>query len=186
MRRGQRTPSSRLLPRLPADAAHAGAGGQPTEWQFFDHYCGKCHNSTDWAGGVAFDTMQPEGLYDDAQVFGKSPCASCAAASMPPPDKPQPSQGEIDKQVAWLEGKLDDQAKTHPNPGNVVVHRLNRTEYQREIKNLLDLDIDAATLLPKDTKADGFDNVAHRAEGVSVVPRRLHRRRQRSESACDG
>jgi hypothetical protein len=40
------------------------------------------------------------------------------------------------------------------------VHRLNRTEYQREIKNLLDLDIDAAALLPKDTKADGFDNVA--------------------------
>jgi hypothetical protein len=42
----------------------------------------------------------------------------------------------------------------------VVVHRLNRTEYQREVKNLLGLEIDAATLLPKDTKADGFDNVA--------------------------
>ena len=40
------------------------------------------------------------------------------------------------------------------------MHRLNRTEYQNEIRRLLDLDIDAAALLPKDTKADGFDNVA--------------------------
>src|SRR5512139_2871436 len=54
-------------PGSAADAAHAGA--PPTEWAFFEHYCGKCHNSTDWAGGVAFDTMQPDSLYDDAHVW---------------------------------------------------------------------------------------------------------------------
>lgn len=145
----------------PADP-HAAAGegdGLPAEWKFFDKYCGECHNSTDWAGGVAFDTMLPESMHDDAGVWEES-VRKLRGRLMPPPDKPQPSQGEINTQVAWLEGKLDDVAKTHPNPGNVVVHRLNRTEYQREIRNLLDLDIDAAALLPKDTKADGFDNVA--------------------------
>lgn len=143
----------------PADPHAAGEDGLPPQWKFFDQYCGECHNSTDWAGGVAFDTMLPESMHDDAAVWEES-VRKLRGRLMPPPDKPQPSQKEIDTQVAWVEGQLDNVAKTHPNPGNVVVHRLNRTEYQREIKNLLDLDIDAASLLPKDTKADGFDNVA--------------------------
>ena len=140
----------------PADAAHS---PDAPEWKFFDQWCGKCHNSTDWAGGVAFDTMQPDTVYDDAKVWEEA-VKKMRGRLMPPPDKPQPTQAEIDKQVGWLETTLDTVASSHPNPGNVVVHRLNRTEYQREIKNLLDLDIDAAALLPKDTKADGFDNVA--------------------------
>ncbi|MEP7242798.1 MAG: DUF1587 domain-containing protein, partial [Gammaproteobacteria bacterium] len=139
-----------------ADAVH----GNPTEWQFFDHYCSKCHNSTDWAGGVAFDTMTPEGISDDAQVWEEA-VRKMRGRLMPPPDKPQPDQQAIDSQVAWLETKLDGVAKENPNPGSVVMHRLNRTEYAREVENLLGLKIDAAALLPKDTKADGFDNVAN-------------------------
>ena len=40
------------------------------------------------------------------------------------------------------------------------MHRLNRTEYANAIRDLLDLEIDAATLLPADDSARGFDNVA--------------------------
>ena len=39
------------------------------------------------------------------------------------------------------------------------MRRLNRTEYQNAIRDLLALDIDAATLLPKDEASHGFDNV---------------------------
>ncbi len=149
-------PASATPTSAPADSAHS---ADSPEWKFFDQWCGKCHNSTDWAGGVAFDTMPPESMYDDAKVWEEA-VKKLRGRLMPPPDKPQPTQQEIDKQVVWLESTLDQLANARPNPGNVVVHRLNRTEYQREIKNLLDLDIDAAALLPKDTKADGFDNVA--------------------------
>src|SRR6185295_6033561 len=37
--------------------------------------------------------------------------------------------------------------------------RLNRTEYQNAIRDLLSLDIDAASLLPPDDSGHGFDNV---------------------------
>ena len=47
-----------------------------------------------------------------------------------------------------------------PNPGSVVLHRLNRTEYANAIRDLLDLQIDVTTLLPPDDSARGFDNVA--------------------------
>jgi uncharacterized protein DUF1592/uncharacterized protein DUF1588/uncharacterized protein DUF1585/uncharacterized protein DUF1595/uncharacterized protein DUF1587 len=143
------------------EAAEAGAhAGDPPQWQFFDQYCSKCHNSTDWAGGVAFDTMTPDSFSDDAKVWEEA-VRKLRGRLMPPPDKPQPDQHTIDSQIAWLETKLDANAQAHPDPGSVVMHRLNRTEYAREIENLLDLKIDAAALLPKDTKADGFDNVAN-------------------------
>src|SRR6185436_5938015 len=38
-------------------------------------------------------------------------------------------------------------------------HRLNGTEYRNAIRELLDLDVDVAPLLPKDEPTAGFDNV---------------------------
>jgi mono/diheme cytochrome c family protein len=145
-----------------ADSGAAAANpheGAPKEWQFFDQYCSKCHNSTDWAGGIAFDTMTPDSFADDAKVWEEA-VSKLRGRLMPPPDKPQPDQKTIDAQVAWLEAKLDENAQAHPDPGNVVLHRLNRTEYAREVESLLGVKIDPAALLPKDTKSDGFDNVA--------------------------
>jgi len=40
------------------------------------------------------------------------------------------------------------------------VHRLNRAEYANAIRDLLSLEIDAATLLPPDDSAYGFDNMS--------------------------
>jgi hypothetical protein len=55
---------------------------------------------------------------------------------------------------------MDRKAALHPNPGSIVMHRLNRTEYANAVRDLLDLDIDVSTLLPADNSARGFDNVA--------------------------
>jgi mono/diheme cytochrome c family protein len=126
---------------------------------FLTRYCSDCHNSTDWAGGVAFETLPQEDIAADAAVWEET-VRKLRGRLMPPPGELQPSQQDIDTQVKWLEGRLDAASGSRPQPGNVVLHRLNRTEYQNEIRRLLDLDIDAAALLPKDTKADGFDNVA--------------------------
>ncbi len=40
------------------------------------------------------------------------------------------------------------------------MHRLNRAEYANAIRDLLDLKVDAAALLPPDDESDGFDNIA--------------------------
>jgi hypothetical protein len=128
-------------------------------WGFFEQYCEKCHNSTDWAGGIAFDTMTPEGLGEDAKVWEEA-VRKLRGRLMPPPGKAQPDQAAVDSLVSWLETRLDDTSAQHPDPGSVSLHRLNRTEYAREIQAILGLTVDAAALLPKDTKSDGFDNIA--------------------------
>jgi hypothetical protein len=147
-----------------ANASVAAAEGaadshDPPEWGFFDQYCGKCHNSTDWAGGVAFDTMSPSDIGSDAKIWEEA-VRKLRGRLMPPPDKPQPDQRQVDTTVSFLETHLDAAGAAHPNPGSVVMHRLNRTEYAREIQDILGLQIDAAALLPRETKSDGFDNVA--------------------------
>ena len=79
---------------------------------------------------------------------------------MPPPaarSLPMPTAQEI---LTWLETSLDVSSASRPNPGRTeTFRRLNRTEYQNAIRDLLALDIDASALLPADESGHGFDNV---------------------------
>src|SRR6516225_8196083 len=62
--------------------------------------------------------------------------------------------------ATWLAAQLDAAARAHPHPGRPVLHRLNRAEYGNAIRDLLALDVDAASLLPPDDSAYGFDNIS--------------------------
>src|SRR6476646_9660127 len=79
---------------------------------------------------------------------------------MPPPGVRRPPLAEYEGLRDWLEVEIDRKAAGRTNPGSVVLHRLNRTEYANVVRDLLDLDTDVTTLLPPDDSARGFDNVA--------------------------
>ena len=88
--------------------------------------------------------------------------AKLRAGSMPPPGIPRHDPATYRAVATQLEAELDRAWAMNPNPGRAgAVHRLNRTEYQNAIRDLLAIDIDAAALLPGDETADGsFDNFA--------------------------
>src|SRR5262249_53909923 len=74
--------------------------------------------------------------------------------------RPHPDEGTYDAVVSSLTKALDDAAAQHPEPGRTdTFRRLNRTEYQNAIRDLLALDVDATTLLPGDEARHGSDNV---------------------------
>src|SRR5437899_9522377 len=82
------------------------------------------------------------------------------ARHMPPPGLPRPDERTYDVLVSSLETSLDSAAAGHPNPGRTdTFRRLNRTEYQNSIRDLLALDVDVSELLPSDDSSHGFDNV---------------------------
>jgi hypothetical protein len=141
-------------------AAHPSAGS-PGEghWGLLEKYCSECHNAQDWAGGVAFDTMTPDTLHDDAKVW-EAAVRKLRGRMMPPPGKPRPDNATVDSFVSWLETSLDSGSE-HPQLARIALHRLNRTEYANAIEDLLALRIDPGALLPKDDESDGFDNVAN-------------------------
>ena len=78
---------------------------------------------------------------------------------MPPPGANQPEQKDIDSFVAWMENRLDTQAKGQ-KAGYVGIQRLTRTEYVAAVKALVGVDVTAKDVLPSDVAIDGFDNIA--------------------------
>jgi hypothetical protein len=55
---------------------------------------------------------------------------------------------------------IDRAAAARPNPGTTSLHRLNRTEYANAVRDLLNVEVDASSLLPADDSVEGFDNIA--------------------------
>jgi cytochrome c5 len=128
-------------------------------WKLLEEYCNECHNATDWAGGVAFDTLDPSTAAEDAEIWEES-VRKLRGTLMPPPGKKQPDAAARAAFISSFENFLDSHAASQPRVGRVGLHRLNRTEYANAIEDILGVKIDASSLLPRDDKSDGFDNAA--------------------------
>jgi hypothetical protein len=148
----------------PVAAPHAPAF--KGDWHMLQTYCVKCHNSEDWAGGVAFDTMSADSAGDDAKIWEEA-VVKLRGGLMPPPGKPQPDPAARAAFAQAAEQFLDQYAALHPNPGHMVLHRLNRNEYANAIQDLLGVTVDPNALLPRDDKSGNFDNIA---EVLKVSP----------------
>ncbi|MGB6451060.1 MAG: DUF1592 domain-containing protein [Steroidobacteraceae bacterium] len=129
-------------------------------WGMLKQYCETCHNVTDWAGDVAFETMQPRDIPADAKVW-ETAIMKLDGHLMPPPGHKQPDQATINAFIAFMENHLDAAGRAHPDPGYVVLHRLNRSEYARSVDEMLGVQVDPAALLPKETESDDFDDIAN-------------------------
>src|SRR5262249_48936614 len=89
--------------------------------------------------------------------------------------------------LSQLETALDRAASINPNPGRTdTVRRLNRTEYQNAIRDLLSLDIDAAALLPADESSHGFDNVTVKELSPTLLERFITAAQKSSRLAVGG
>jgi hypothetical protein len=124
-----------------------------------DKYCVTCHNDRLKTANLSLQALDLTTIADHAEVWEKV-IRKLRAGVMPPPNLPRPPLADYEGLRDWLEAEIDRAATAKPNPGSVVLHRLNRTEYANSIRDLLDLRIDAATLLPPDDSANGFDNIA--------------------------
>src|SRR5436190_9830084 len=144
----------------PKDKANVSRRSSSPVQSLADQYCAGCHDSEMKKGGLDFDSIRMEDVTKHPEVWEKV-VRKLRARQMPPMEKPRPDESTYEKAVARLSDALDSAAAGHPNPGRTeTFRRLNRTEYQNVIRDLLALDIDAAELLPKDDASQGFDNVA--------------------------
>ena len=127
--------------------------------QFLDQYCVTCHNDRLKTGGLSLMQADPARAGAQPELWEKV-VRKLRTGVMPPPTAPQPPQADRLATLTRLETSLDAAAAAKPNPGRTeTLRRLNRTEYQNVIRDLLALDIDAASLLPADESGHGFDNV---------------------------
>ncbi|HEY3147087.1 MAG TPA: DUF1592 domain-containing protein, partial [Dongiaceae bacterium] len=122
-------------------------------------YCVTCHDADVKKGGLDLDRISRDEVTLHADEWERV-VRKLRARQMPPIGKERPGDKTYDEVVSRLASSLDRAAAKAPNPGRTeTFRRLNRSEYQNAIRDLLGLDIDAAALLPKDDASHGFDNV---------------------------
>ena len=121
-------------------------------------YCTGCHGAAKQEGELRLD--QPLLVFDQpgAERWRRI-VERVELGQMPPEGKPRPSDEEVRRLSTWIEeesraAELERRAKE----GRVVLRRLNRTEYQNTICDLLGIEVDLKEQLPLDGSAAGFDN----------------------------
>jgi hypothetical protein len=122
-------------------------------------YCVDCHDADVKKGALDLEALLGESIPKHSAAWEKA-VRKMQARQMPPVGKKRPDEAEYKSTIAQLTKLLDAEAAKHPNPGRTeTFRRLNRTQYQNAIRDLLAVEIDAASLLPKDEASHGFDNV---------------------------
>jgi len=139
--------------------ASPGAAPLSSQRQFLDRYCATCHNEKLKTAGLSLAKVDLSKVGAEPELWEKV-LRKLHTGVMPPPSMPQPPAAYRLAMLTCLETSLDAASAAKPNPGRTeTLRRLNRTEYQNAIRDLLALDIDAASLLPADESGHGFDNV---------------------------
>ncbi len=127
-----------------------------------DRYCVGCHNertNLPAARPLYLSQADVSDLSKDPGVWEKV-IVKLAVGAMPPQGSPRPEPAVLDGFASYLVTNLDRNAARLNNPGTFQLHRLNRTEYQNAIRDLLNVEVDVTGLLPPDSSEFGFDNIA--------------------------
>jgi len=152
----------------PTAAAHA-HDARP----LFEASCGGCHFDGATEGGLDLGGLLDRIDTPGAAATGPDHAAWMAvlrnlrAETMPPADEPRPGAEDRGRMMAFVERDAFGIDPARPDPGHVVLRRLNRSEYGHTIRDLTGLDLDPADELPTDDSGYGFDTIG---EVLSMSP----------------
>ena len=121
--------------------------------------CGTCHSEKTRSGNLVLATFDVATAASTPETAEKM-IAKLRAGMMPPPGRKRPGGDTLVALAETLERLVDRAAAVKSQPGSRTFQRLNRAEYERSVRDLLTIDIDAGKWLPLDTKSANFDNIA--------------------------
>ncbi len=81
------------------------------------------------------------------------------AGEMPPEERPRPTEHDVQILSDWINVKVKAADAKRAAEGRVVLRRLNRVEYENSVRDLLEVPVKLKEELPRDSAAEGFDNV---------------------------
>ena len=126
-----------------------------------DEYCLSCHDEDHEEGRTRARHDRGGRRRPGIRRCGRRSSGSCARGRCRRSGKPRPDEAHLRRggRVARRR-RSTARPRRIPIPGRTdTFRRLNRTEYQNAIRDLLALDVDVAALLPSDESSHGFDNV---------------------------
>lgn len=126
-------------------------------YDLFDTHCFMCHSGPEPKAGLDLTK------YETAQQVAKEPdtfqkIIMNIRSQVMPPTAQTPTLAEREKMVAWINRALSRNG-TAETPGRVTIRRLNKTEYNNTIQDLLYVHGDFSKDFPSDDVGYGFDNI---------------------------
>src|SRR5258708_246290 len=126
---------------------------------FVSDYCYDCHSDDIRKGDLALDRFSTgESVRSHRDVWERV-LDQASHHLMPPADEPQPSEDARTAFVDWLDRTLHPIDPDHPDPGRVVLRRLNREEYKNTVQDIFGITFNPAENFPEDDSGYGFDNI---------------------------
>ena len=102
-----------------------------------DKYCISCHNAEDKKGDMNLEDIRFDDVLEHSEIW-ENVITRLKSRQMPPADRKRPTDETYEAVLANLTETLDAAATKNPNPGRTdTFRRLNRTEYQNSIRDLL-------------------------------------------------
>jgi hypothetical protein len=125
---------------------------------FLEQNCYMCHNGTLQSGGLNLESYRSAGAAMADREHWTHVLDKLQTGQMPPASSPQPPAAEKEAVTDWVAAEL---ARTAPKPsaGRVTARRLNRSEYNNTVRDLLGVDFQPGDDFPPDDTGYGFDDI---------------------------
>ncbi len=122
-------------------------------------FCEDCHNPATLSGNLSLSDFNLDSVFTPERLpTAEKMIRKLRAQMMPPPGASRPLGDTLTALAVAMEEIIDKAAR--PTPGARTFPRLNRPEYERAVRDLIGVDVNAADYLPLDTKSANFDNIA--------------------------
>jgi len=124
-----------------------------------EQFCFDCHSDDIDKGDFLLDEHKDYAAMRADFVMWDHVRQQLITHVMPPEKKDKPSLLQRDELVAWIDDAVFWFDPSKPDPGHITARRLNRTEYNSTVRDLLYVDTKPAKEFPPDDTGYGFDNI---------------------------
>lgn len=127
---------------------------------FLNKYCVKCHGADMPKAGLSLHTFKDAATVLKGRKRWETVLDMIESGEMPPQKSPRPTADEQAAFVKSVRSIFEHADNTGVvDPGQVTIRRLNRTEYNNTVRDLLLADFAPAEDFPADDVGYGFDNI---------------------------
>jgi mono/diheme cytochrome c family protein len=118
--------------------------------------CGQCHGAKTQMAGLDLSVFRDGRAAAEKPELWRKVRERVVSRTMPPPPMPGLNESELQELTRWVDGIAPAIAA---GPGRVTARRLNRTEYNNTIRDLVGVSVRPADSFPVDNQGYGFDNI---------------------------
>ncbi len=148
----------------------------------FAEYCYDCHGEGASKGDFVLDEILNNDGFLKNEKFWDKVWQHLYKHSMPPAQKPAPSDDEREAILEIIERTVFGLDPNKPDPGRVTIRRLNRVEYDNVIRDLTGVDFKPAKDFPPDDTGHGFDTFG---DALSLSPLLLEKYMTAADDVLD-